>query len=1136
MSLESNRQISPDRSSLEVLYPDPADHSVEDAEVDIIAVHGLGSNVDWSWTWKDKNKKGRYVHWLKDPDMLPALLPKARILVYNYESRWHANAPETRLQLCGESLIHCVHNFRMGSQRPIIFLGHSLGGLVILYGLLYAESEEEFRYLPRQTVGFVSLGTPFRGTQMKWIAIVIAWLMALVYSHVGIIRDLGYDNSTLRDKVHDLCKLRDKLHLPTCCFFEEYKTDYGKKFGVPGLVKAMVVKEESAHIAGWERSSLPADHLQMNKYSGPNDSSFLSVSAVIVKMYNKAKDTIESRRSLLDRPQFMVPFGRNRGFVGREQTLRLLRDKISPGVDQDDCQRVALEGLGGVGKSQLALEAAYRVRSEYPELSVFWVPAISEATFDNAYREIAQQLGLKELNDDQADMKPLTKAALEKDSVGKWLFILDGADDVQLLLGDRNSKGLAQYLPFNRNGSILVTTRTREVSTGLDISQKNITKIQEMSEDEAFQFLQNELIEDQLRDRKSACDLLELLAYLPLAIKQAAAYMAKTGMVTTKYLDHCRKSNSTLIKLLSKNFEDCSRYKDTSNPVATTWLISFEHISRDTPLAAEYLKQLCFFEEKDIPLILLKQDSELEADEAIGVLKGYAFITEREGTSFDIHRLVRLAMRNWIKEQGSWEEWITKGIRYLESGFLHIKEGDIITLRKYLPHTQTALEFQQDALDKEATWRLLFNTSKCYRTLGYYEKAEQTARESLDLAEKIFGHEHLRTLLSTQNLAIVLQARSKYPEAGSLNQELLQLYEKLLGPNHPGRLMFMNNLAFILELLGKLNEAEEIHRQVLEMRKGLLGENHGHTFPSMEDLDLSLLGTGKDEMPEKLWPRALKSHNESQQLEPIDIQRKNVKLAIALADKGKHSEAEEILQQGLDVMATDLGVNHPETLDVKGKLFEVLMRQRRYREAEIMSRGILGAAMETMGLESHLALASMSNLASALFEQGKYQEAESIYRQQLELRKRLIGEESPLTIDSLGTIAFTLWGQNKYEEAELILRQVLELREEVLGKEHPSTIWALGMVARLIILQNKYEEAVPICQQALELQRKVLGKEDPGMIDNLYQQTLETRRGVSGKKHLKTLQDTRQMLNMQQCLKGMAIEFSKLSALKQKLK
>lgn len=102
----------------------------------IIAVHGLGSDVNWAWTWKDPadpENPALHVKWLQDPNMLPAIVPHSRILLYNYNSRWQKDAPKTRLSLCGEELARSVRHVREGAiaSRPIVFVGHSLGGNVI---------------------------------------------------------------------------------------------------------------------------------------------------------------------------------------------------------------------------------------------------------------------------------------------------------------------------------------------------------------------------------------------------------------------------------------------------------------------------------------------------------------------------------------------------------------------------------------------------------------------------------------------------------------------------------------------------------------------------------------------------------------------------------------------------------------------------------------------------------------------------------------------------------------------------------------------------------------------------------------------------------------------------------------------
>ncbi|WQF87977.1 Putative alpha/beta hydrolase-1, NACHT nucleoside triphosphatase [Colletotrichum destructivum] len=306
------------RPPLEVLFPSPTDTN-DDAEVDIIAVHGLGSNVDWSWTWKDGEKR---VNWLRDHDMLPARVPKSRIMVYNYESRWHADAPKTRLQLCGEQLVQNVHSFRRDAPtRPIVFVGHSLGGNVIVQALLHASVEDKYKGVLGATAGVVFLGTPFRGTKWQPFLDFLAQLMAPAGSHRGVTRELEYDGPELRDRLHRFCRLRNMLSMPVSCFFELFETDYGRRLGLPprkGMVimrdpvnvknpfsHLQIVDEASACIPGLDRQGLEADHLTINKYRGPDDGGFKQVSEVIHEMCDNANNVIRRRHdhALRQRPE-----------------------------------------------------------------------------------------------------------------------------------------------------------------------------------------------------------------------------------------------------------------------------------------------------------------------------------------------------------------------------------------------------------------------------------------------------------------------------------------------------------------------------------------------------------------------------------------------------------------------------------------------------------------------------------------------------------------------------------------------------------------------------------------------------------------------------------------------------------------
>jgi len=201
----------------------------------------------------------------------------------------------------------------------------------------------------------------------------------------------------------------------------------------------------------------------------------------------------------------MVPFGRNERFVGRESILQLLLEKIPPSANKDNCQRTVVEGLGGVGKTQIALEATFLVHDKHPDCHIFWVPAVDITSFENAYRDIGQKLKIRGIDDDKTDVKALVKSVLNSESTGSWLLIVDNADDVQLLFGD---SGLSDYLPFSSKGSILFTTRNHVVTVGLDVPWQNTVIVAEMSRAEAMDMLQGNLKESQMRDTASTASLL----------------------------------------------------------------------------------------------------------------------------------------------------------------------------------------------------------------------------------------------------------------------------------------------------------------------------------------------------------------------------------------------------------------------------------------------------------------------------------------------------------------------------------------------------------------------------------------------------------------------------------------------------
>ncbi|KAI1439366.1 P-loop containing nucleoside triphosphate hydrolase protein [Annulohypoxylon stygium] len=194
----------------------------------------------------------------------------------------------------------------------------------------------------------------------------------------------------------------------------------------------------------------------------------------------------------------IVPFRQNEDFVGRESTLRKLLERIPPSAKRNKRQMNVIEGLGGVGKTQVALEVAYQAYKRFPDRSVFWVPVINMASFENAYREIGKALEVDRLEEDDVDMKSLVKTALEENA-GDWLLVIDNADDPELLFGRAGGPAIRDYLPYSRQGSILLTTRNHDITVGFDVQEENICTVQNLEEAEAMRVLQKNLKGSQIQ-------------------------------------------------------------------------------------------------------------------------------------------------------------------------------------------------------------------------------------------------------------------------------------------------------------------------------------------------------------------------------------------------------------------------------------------------------------------------------------------------------------------------------------------------------------------------------------------------------------------------------------------------------------
>lgn len=681
-----------------------------------------------------------------------------------------------------------------------------------------------------------------------------------------------------------------------------------------------------------------------------------------------------------------------------------------------------------MGKTQIALELAYRTKEEHQDCSIFWMPATNTESLQQAFIDIGRQLRVLGMEKEQAKAKELVKHYLSQDISGQWLLVVDNIDDMEIWNNE-----LKGWLPSSQRGYIVCTTRNRKVA--VEIVAANVIEVLEMDGEVAMELLSKSLIDQKLLSHhQDAQKLLEQLTFLPLAIVQATAYINKNGITFLDYLSLLEEQEQDVVELLSEDFEDDCRYQDVKNPVATTWLISFEQIQRLDPLAADYLSFMSCVAPKDIPQSLLPPGpSRKKETDATGTLNAYSFVSRRPANdALDIHRLVQLATRSWLKAQGQWDVWTDKALARLVEVVPpggHDKKDVWIT---YLPHAIHVISMTE-LLVAEGTLLLLDRIGRCEQTLGRYKAAEWAHRQLLKRREKMLAKDHPYMLSTMNNIARALSDQGKYTEAEHILQETLALRGELLGKEHPDTLASMNNLADVLGKQGKYTEAEHINQETLALAKKVFGKDNPNTLICMNNL------------------------------------------AEALSHQEKYAEAEHMHQESLALKEKVLGRGHPDTLISINNLATTLRYQGKYAEAEKMHREMLALGEKVLGKEHPNMLMSMTNLADALSHQDKFVEAEQMLQETLALREKVLGKEHPDTLTSINNLALVLSHLGKFAETEQMHREMLALGKKVLGKEHPYTLTSMHNLAWVLSHQKKFSEAISVMEQCFHMQNQVFG-------------------------------------------------------------
>ncbi|KAF2468341.1 TPR-like protein [Lindgomyces ingoldianus] len=793
-----------------------------------------------------------------------------------------------------------------------------------------------------------------------------------------------------------------------------------------------------------------------------------------------SKKPITDKNPDLQHPlsQWLVPFERNIRFTDRESELAELQNML---FTNNQFTKTAISGLGGVGKTQLVLEFLYRLREKHEHFSAIWIQATSMESLDQGYHVVARQFGIRSLGGEDTDIKKVVQDFLSRDGAGHWVLVFDNADDINMWIDKPNSAAhqstrLIDYIPRSKNGRVIFTTRDRKAAVKL--AQQNVIEVPQMTEDTATRMLRNLLIHKDLVDSRPADTkaMLAWLTYLPLAIAQAAAYINENGISLADYLVLVGCQEQEAIELLTEEFEDDARYSDMKNPVATTWLISFRQIQQHDPLAAEYMSFMACINHKDVPQLLLPPGPSRKKEmDSIGTLSAYSFITRRsEDLALDLHRLVHLTVRNWLRNEGVLAEWTRRAVARLEEVFPGHAHTNRAVWRMYLPHARYALESKLIAKDDAKRVDLEWKIAMCYYSDGQFDEAETFFREVMKFRTNVLGVEHPDTLKSIAKLALTYHAQSRFQESKVLGLRAVEAQKRVLGEEDPETLTTMSHLAMTCSDLSQWKEAEELELQTMELRTRVLGDEHPDTLVSMSNLVYLCNCQGWWKKAEELGKQVISARKKVLGIEHPDTLLSVGNLAHTYNNQGRYKDAEELLVHVMNVRIRVLGKNHPQTLSGMSNLGVSYHNQGRLDEAEALQAQVVAARKALLGPEHFSTLTSMAHLSSTYYSQGRLTEAEELGLQVMELRKKVLGPEHHHTLTSMTNLASIYLDNEQLSKAEELGLQVLAIRIRVLGMEHHHSLASMEHLAATYKKQGRLMESEDLEMQAAEARKKTV--------------------------------------------------------------
>lgn len=806
-----------------------------------------------------------------------------------------------------------------------------------------------------------------------------------------------------------------------------------------------------------------------------------ALSEIVSQIGKFAEEIIETKRtySYSETPLLLhtTPYGPSPFFTDREAILTSLHSYFTSNAAFHQTCVQALNGLAGIGKTQIAIEYAHLHKHEYQ--TILWLEAASRNLVNEKIISLAERLSLtkQDLTDEQHSFSAFKSWLQQHDN---WLLILDNLEDVALI--DR-------FVPLESTGHVLLTTLAQ--ATG----HLRAIPVTEMTSSDSALFLlrRAKLIEERTLPDKfpeadffHATSIAQEVGGLSLALDQAGAYIEETGCSLARYLQLYREQGEKLLAERGLAYVH-------SDSVMFTFSLNFEKVKRTYPDALKLLQLFAFLYPDTISAEMIEQgahalggslhklgSSSLALDKAVALLLKFSLLQRRaEAKTLSIHRVVQAILKEKLTMKQR-RQWVLQAVRLVSSVFPEAEFSNWPTCEKYFSQARHCAELIREfgLLQKEAIHLLLHLGQYCYQR-AYYQDAETYLTDTLELCEQTMGLEHLDTAHTLNSLASVYHKQGKFQEAEDLYQRAWMIREQIWGSEHAEVAQVLNNLALMYKDWGRYQQAETLYQNVIIMYERTMGPDHPDTATALNNLALVYNQLGKYAQATSLYQRAFSIEERTLGTKHPDVALSMNILAGRYEDQGDYQQAETLYLRTVALQEQIFGPEHPDiaqSLNNLAGLYEVLGR---YQDAEKLYERALHIYEKVSGSEHPETALVLNNLAYLLSQQGQYQDAEQLYKRALHIYEKVPGSEHPDTasiLNNLGTL-YLLMGKDKL--AEPLLRRGLAICERMFGEEHIDTARSLKALIDLLMKQRRYQEVKPLYRRNLAIIQQALGPGNP---------------------------------------------------------